>query len=257
MNINTDDSIRMQNQPDPATLEREIDRQRDHINELVNTLTSKLGGNLNTGDLMNQLGSTVKANPVPALVTLAGLAWLYSSRDKPVEAKRHVHVGSEETGPYTGTGAVGTMGATGNLSPSMGTPTGTGSDGGGRLQNLRQGASEKWVSTKEGTRDRAQRVNQGYQQMLENNPLAAGAIGIAVGALLGALLPATHKEDEMLGQVSSRMKQGAKDLARTGYEKAAEAGREVTSRPNAGDGGGVQRSPTSTVGPTPTQGQPS
>lgn len=249
MNTSYEENIRRQAEADPATLEREIDRQRDHINELVNALTSKLGGNFAGGDLMNQLGSTIKANPLPSLVTLAGLAWLYSSRDKPIEeTNRHVHVGTEG------------MGASAHGMSSAydtGSGAGAGSNGGGRMQHLREGASERLGHAKQATRERAHRASESYHHLLENNPLAAGAIGVAVGALLGALLPATRKEDELLGATSARFKESARELARSGYQKAAEAGREVTSRPSPDGAHAGQHSPTSTMGPTPIQSQPS
>jgi hypothetical protein len=92
--MNTQDNIRMESQKDPAQLEREIDQQRNHIEQIVSALENKLSPGeifdrmLNFGkgggkDFASNLTDTVKANPVPALLTAAGLMWLYSGRNKP------------------------------------------------------------------------------------------------------------------------------------------------------------------------------
>ena len=220
--MNTADTIRAQSRKDPEQLEHEIDQQRDHIGEIVQALEGKLSpgelfasvmrhGKDGGGEFASNLTQTIKANPVPTLLAAAGLAWLAS-------AQRHPH-------PAT------TMDTTG---------AGTGS-------HLRERASEKYDSAKEhlgqakarvgesahgamdSMRHGAQRANTGFHHMLEDNPMAVGAMGIAIGAMLGALLPATRKENELMGGTRDHLADKAKQTMEKGFDKAAEAGREVTT----------------------------
>jgi len=44
-------------------------------------------------------------------------------------------------------------------------------------------------------------------------------VGFALGVALGALLPLSRMENEMLGEQAERLKESAKELASDGYEK--------------------------------------
>lgn len=68
----------------------------------------------------------------------------------------------------------------------------------------------------------AGRARRGFSHMLEERPLMVGAIALAIGAALGALLPATRREDEWLG--STRDDLGHR-VARAGREEFAKAER--------------------------------
>jgi hypothetical protein len=53
-----------------------------------------------------------------------------------------------------------------------------------------------------------------------DNPLIAGVASLALGALLGALLPETEKEHELMGETRDRLAHQAKDMAREGVDRA-------------------------------------
>lgn len=236
--MNARDSTRMQSHKSPEQLEREIDQQRVHIAEIIQALEHKLSpgdvveralrhGKDGGREFASNLGETVKANPVPTLLTAAGLMWLYAGHDK------------RAAGSYP---ATDTASETGVKAATWGTP-----HLGERMRNVREGASGKLGAARhraadsahgaaDSARHQAQRANAGFHHMLDDNPMALGAMGIAVGALLGAMLPPTRKEDELMGEASDRLTDEAKHLAETGREKAAERAREVTGR-TAGDGG--------------------
>lgn len=75
----------------------------------------------------------------------------------------------------------------------------------------------------------AERARGGYEWMLREQPLALGAIGIAVGALLAAAAPRTRAEDEWLGEASDRLAERAKEAGRDQLERAGDALRSVAS----------------------------
>jgi hypothetical protein len=62
-------------------------------------------------------------------------------------------------------------------------------------------------------RDQAMRVERGLEATLQSNPLALGAVALAVGAAVGYSLPRTQKEDAWMGEVRDRLLHGATEMA--------------------------------------------
>lgn len=79
-------------------------------------------------------------------------------------------------------------------------------------------ASAAYQSSREGLSTATHRASDG----LDQNPLAALAGGIAVGAVLGALLPRSRRETELLGNVGRVIA----DRARSATAAAKQAGQE-------------------------------
>jgi ElaB/YqjD/DUF883 family membrane-anchored ribosome-binding protein len=65
----------------------------------------------------------------------------------------------------------------------------------------------------------ASRTGSGIGQLAREQPLLVAGVGFALGVALGALLPLTRAENEMLGEQAERLKDSARDLASEGYEK--------------------------------------
>ena len=187
----TTDRIRMESHRDPDQLQREIDAQRQHVSSLIGALEDRfspgelastvLGAGKDGGkDFARNLGHAVRANPVPALLTAGGMLWLYAQRDRPIQHD-----------PYEVT-----------------------AEGPGMRDKL----SGKWDSTKGKASLKAHEARMGFDNMLEDNPVALGALGIAAGALLGAMLPSTESEDRWMGEMRDRVaedfKRGARDVTR-------------------------------------------
>lgn len=55
---------------------------------------------------------------------------------------------------------------------------------------------------------------------LTENPLVGGLVALTVGAVIGAMIPATNRENELLGETRDRMFDGVKRAARTGVDQA-------------------------------------
>lgn len=112
---------------------------------------------------------------------------------------------------------------------TTGTGTGTGNasgaNGGGRERSR---AAEAYESTRArtsaayaGVRERAARVGERAGEKIEANPVAAVAGGLAVGALLAAVLPRSERETRLFGDVGTKINDAAREAARS----AADAGR--------------------------------
>ncbi|MCX7515134.1 DUF3618 domain-containing protein [Frateuria hangzhouensis] len=234
--MNTADRIEAESHKDPARLEREIDQQRADINHIVDALENKLSpgqlfdrllhyGKGNGREVAQNIGNAVKANPVPALLTSVGLLWLYASRNDPAPMP------GTGRDAYTGAGAgdgEGMMDRARELGEEV-------SDGVSSTWNQARsrvsGTASRMADSAHGARDslmhQKDRAVQGYNHLLHDNPLALGAIGIAVGALLGAALPTTEPENRLMGEASDDLADKARDAMHTGAEKARDVMHDV------------------------------
>ncbi|HET6468420.1 MAG TPA: DUF3618 domain-containing protein [Geminicoccaceae bacterium] len=77
----------------------------------------------------------------------------------------------------------------------------------------------------------AQRGRDAFDDMLGEHPLVLGGIGVALGAVLGAVLPTTERENELLGPARDRLKDEAMSAGgeawETAKEMASDAAREA------------------------------
>ena len=58
---------------------------------------------------------------------------------------------------------------------------------------------------------------------MQEQPLALGAIGLAIGAVLGAVAPRTREEDRLMGATRDRLAHDLEDAAREPLERAVQA----------------------------------
>lgn len=70
-------------------------------------------------------------------------------------------------------------------------------------------------------------ARQSIGRLIEDQPLVLGAIGLAVGAALGAILPSTRTEDRMMGGTADRVKDQGWAAARDYQEQARTAAEET------------------------------
>jgi len=63
--------------------------------------------------------------------------------------------------------------------------------------------------------------------LFKSQPLAIGAVGIAIGAAIAAAFPATEAEAEYLGESSEFVRQKASEIAGEQVERATEIGKKV------------------------------
>lgn len=256
----TADRIEEESHKDPQRLEREIDQQRADIGNIVDALENKLSpgqmfdrmldfGKGNGLEFAQSLGNAVKANPVPTLLASVGLLWLYASRNDPAPAP----AGSMGTGmgrstfvqtssPDDGSGMLDRARDIGSnvsdtVSSTLDQAKARVGDMSDTVSNTLQHAKSRVTETAQNARDtvqqQSQRVVQGFNGLLRDNPLALGAIGIAVGALLGAALPSTEPENRLMGEASDTLTDKAKQAVSTGADKVRSAVHEM-GEPDAG-----------------------
>jgi len=86
--------------------------------------------------------------------------------------------------------------------------------------SLMERTSEMATRTKRAVTTRATNAGSSIGQLAREQPLLVAGVGFALGVALGALLPLTRQENELLGEQASRLKDSASELAMEGYEKA-------------------------------------
>lgn len=72
--------------------------------------------------------------------------------------------------------------------------------------------------------ERAGYARQGMSDMMQNNPLMLGALGLVIGVAIGYALPSTRREDEMLGPSRDELLNRARQAGEEGLHKAQEVG---------------------------------
>ncbi|KTT28084.1 hypothetical protein NS201_21440 [Pseudomonas oryzihabitans] len=239
------DQIDAESRKNPEELEREIDQKRERIEDLVGALESRLSpGQLfdqalsytkgHSGEFAHNLGTTLKANPVPAVLTSVGLLWLALGqnrtpalattgtplKDKLAGAMDSVAKGADHTRDSLNRGSHDVRDKV----------TGLGESVSAKAAQTGERLSDTAAHAKDTLADQAQQLKGSFDTLLREQPLVVGALGIALGALLGAALPRTQTEDRTLGKHSDKLTAKVKQAASGGYEQVSAAGREVVDK---------------------------
>ncbi len=246
--MSTRNQIEIESQKDPATLEREIDQQRAEISHIVEELEHKLSpGEMmdrvlgyargNGGEFFDNLTNTVKANPVPTLLTGIGIAWLMAGQNRQPPrydaTAPHASVGDKLS--HTG-GAAKERAAHMRDSVSQSTHRvgesmhNASARVGDSVNSARMRISESTHHAGESLRHGADRARSSYERLRTEQPLALGAIGLALGALFASALPPTRREDELMGETRDQMKERARQKAEEGYQQVSAKTEEVASQ---------------------------
>ena len=249
--LNNTSNLRDDARKDPATLEREIDQTRANMDRTLGALERKFSpGQLldqamefareNGGEFANNLGRSVKENPVPALLTAVGIAWMVASSNRPKPSLADAYddryarddlnaSGFDDTG-YEDDAGDQKEGLTDKAQRLKASAEGSLSDAGQRVKSAAERARQKLASTKDtvsaglrrssGTAQlQTQRVREGFNSLLTEQPLLLGALGIAVGAAIGAVLPATEQEDRLFGSARDKALSEVKQRGTETYEQ--------------------------------------
>jgi ElaB/YqjD/DUF883 family membrane-anchored ribosome-binding protein len=89
------------------------------------------------------------------------------------------------------------------------------------------GARHAGERVKETVSRSSEKVRENVTTLLHEQPLVLGALGVAIGAAIGAMLPRTQTEDRMLGETSDALKGTAAKMVGEQYEHAKEAAAKV------------------------------
>lgn len=231
-------SINTESHKDPAQLEREVDQSRAHMSETLSALEEKLSpahlvdqvltyARQNSGEFSQNLVDTVKRNPVPTLLTAVGLGWLIYGQQHPRAATPSY--GSRYEGTHTTTTAGSAHTSLSERGKHLQDDVGKSAAGiKTRMDQSADNLKHQAQHAKESLRHQSERAKAGFTEMLEHQPLALGALGIALGALIGGALPPSRQEDKLMGKARDSVAEKTKTTAQDMYNKTRDLGREVT-----------------------------
>lgn len=241
-------------------LEREIDMRRSHIVDTLDELGNRLSPRHlidetsdyirdNAGVFSRSVSDTLSNNPGPVLLTAAGLVWMLASfrnRQHPsglddsqdyygeYEFERYGEYDYEMLDEYSNPSEL-------DVDESIGLSAmadATEEKSGGTVnqarrkfdsatQNARQKAAQMRQKTdrgKQAMREQSRRMASDFENLVNQQPLVAGAIGLGLGALIAASFSSTRTEDRLMGQARNKVKDQATAMAKdTGNQAEAEA----------------------------------
>ncbi|MCT8990833.1 DUF3618 domain-containing protein [Chelativorans sp. SCAU2101] len=243
-----------------AELEHEAESVRSRMTETAESLQRKLSpGQLvdeftayfrnSDGKIaLDNLKAQVRDNPLPLAMISAGVAWLFMGGGP--SARQYGWNGRDNGQDATAADTFGASGAevwegASGLEPlEGGAPYGdrNAQDSGASLTD-RVGAA--YSATGEAASSAASRVSGTARSVgrrageagssarrmltdsLEQEPLILGALGVAVGAAVGAMMPRTKVEEAYLAPYGEKMRDSAKEAVDRGLEKTRSAASAV------------------------------
>ena len=217
------------------------------------------------GDFMRNLGRDVARNPLPITLAGAGLAWLMLARngtrqDAPAynggvtngtgfsagEAKARVAAAGESvahTAEELGSElADGSARATSYIAEQAQAAAGGIASA---AASARESTASAYRAVSDRARDvgaavgdktrlatgRANELGRNVVTLCKEQPLVLAGIGLALGALVGALLPRTETEDRFVGEAADQVKNSGAALAQETFEAAKTAVRDNFEAP--------------------------
>jgi ElaB/YqjD/DUF883 family membrane-anchored ribosome-binding protein len=259
----------IESQKSPETIEREIDAQRASIGNIVDALESKFTpGQVfdqalsfmqsNGSTFLNNLGTSVRNNPVPAVLTSVGLLWLMLGQNRPPTPRPDNQMGPDQNrvGEWADGVADGIDSARDHLHQAADTLKEGYQTAKGKAVNLTDNLGAATENISHAVHDASDRLVRSTQVMsdqfshlLKEQPLMVAAAGIALGAMLGAALPSTATEQRYLGKTSAGLADKVKQQAREGYEAVRDT---VTNTTDHSDGDEKPQGETRTATDTST-----
>jgi hypothetical protein len=185
-------------------------------------------------DFIRDLGDAVRKNPVSAALIGMGMLWLFSGSKSAAKAGEYVRKGMDRvpdafegarSALQSGAGAVGerAASATDAMTDGVADTLGSAAHQGREYADT---ASGYIASIPETGMDALGAIRSNLSEVFRAQPLALGAIGVAIGVGIAVALPASEVESDYLGDASEAAKTKASEFA------AKQTGRLATA---AGD----------------------
>ncbi|WP_129642585.1 hypothetical protein [Peristeroidobacter agariperforans] len=182
-------------------------------------------------ELMREAADTVRRNPVPVVLTAAGLIWLVASvaksrsDDEDYEdymSREREWRRDEERWDRSARGRVR------NAADQVRS----------RARRVQGQVSDRLSGSMQTVQVRSREVRSRLDDLVQEQPIALGALALAAGALIGAALPMTEYENRWVGPVHDRTVARAKEAGRREYDNLREA---VASSLERRGGNGARR----------------
>lgn len=211
---------------------------------LASTL-EQLRYNLRPENVMDEVVSNARAGVASVADNIAGAARQYPIAAMVLATGSALVTSLFAKPSRTGSSPSGRRGPAG-LSPALRDRPAPGSTAAAEtvrdgVGNVKQRASMAYASTSAQAGDALRSVsrylpNDGREvrsklsNLLEEQPLILGVIGLAVGAAIGAALPMSETEDSLMGGTAHRVRETAQDAVRQEYEGIRAAAGEAVDK---------------------------
>ncbi len=259
----TMDTIRSDAHKAPDQLEREADDARSAVEGTLSALEERLSpGQLldrvmdvtkrHGGEFGENLLAQVRNNPVATIVAGVGVAWLMAASKRP--PPRAASMSADRQGRWDGgqwrstfesarDGASSTAesawdSASSKAESAWDSASSTAESAwdaasqamdstAQAARNATETVSRTAQRATDATRHAAASLSESWSHLCREQPVALGAIALAIGAALGALLPSTEAEDEMLGATSDETKARLRREAQSRADRLRDAAGEA------------------------------
>jgi hypothetical protein len=212
---------------EPEFLERDIDATRDDLRATLSALERRFSvdrlvdmtiGRIRDrgGEFAGNLGDAAARNPIPLLLTSVGVAWLMMSRRDGGGRSSWRADGTDAAGKVTAAAEGVGERVRDAYESSRETLTNA-------TDSLRsQAETLQWRASRaaSATREQVEHAHERMDRLLHEQPLIIGALGLAAGAIIGALVPATETEQHLLGDVRDKAVKKVAESSRQRYEAA-------------------------------------
>jgi len=180
------------------------------------------------GNTIQQAGGglveTIKRNPLPAAMAAFGIGWLATHRADTGNGGRRWQGSYGQQGTYRQQGEWES-----NTYPGYRVDSdfaSRGGDGGTSPGEVLGAAADKVGQATDrlttGVSTSTQGIGQRVGEVMDTNPLAAGAVAVAIGAAIGMALPPSRVERDVLGTAGQRVLQTVEDTTTEQMQKVRE-----------------------------------
>jgi ElaB/YqjD/DUF883 family membrane-anchored ribosome-binding protein len=201
-------------------IEAEIERTRAEMDATLSAIESRLTPgqlldqgmdylrNSGGGEFVSNLGATVRRNPVPVTLAGIGIAWLMAANRRGIRGGAERDEGPADRRQNAGSEAGSTTGMRERASSAMQKASDNMRSAGDTVSramgNVRDSASQISGSAMQRARDVRESARSRYDSLIRDQPLALGAVGLALGAVIAATLPRTRAENELAASARGR-----------------------------------------------------
>lgn len=163
---------------------------------------------------------TIKQNPIPAAMAAVGLGWLFMETRKQSQHNDYYQDYYQYQPEYYGSSSGST--AQGRMHETAGNVQGKAQQTMGQAQGQMSHMSDQ-------AQERAHQAKGGFEQMMQDNPLAVGVVVAGLGAAVGLAIPETSKENQVMGQTRDSLMSKAQEKAQDTKEKAQQVAQQAQS----------------------------
>jgi hypothetical protein len=220
-------------------IQSDIERTRAEMGETFESIRHKLS----PGELFEQaldyfkssgpsqftsnLGDSVKHNPVPVMLIGLGIGWLMMSGSRDADTTPTEGTASD-IGQRVSAVSSGAANRAGQMMQSARERAGAARE---RIGEMTHGARERSGETRERMGEAANHLRHQvrsqsawgkdtFSYLRDEQPLILGVLGFVLGAAMGAGLPATRREDELMGEMRDEYIHKAREMGEEQLDKA-------------------------------------